>query len=93
MTVLHGSWTQSLLMLGLLTRGARCTCRSVRDSPNNHGELAAFDLLHGKLLWRRVVRAPFVGTLTVCLCVRARVRGRTDVWPPTRARAYVYVCM
>ncbi len=27
----------------------------MRDSPSNHGELAAFDLLRGKLLWRRTV--------------------------------------
>jgi hypothetical protein len=29
--------------------------RSVRDSPDSHGELAAFDLVNNKLLWRRVV--------------------------------------
>ncbi len=30
--------------------------RSVRDDPNSHGELAAYDLVAGKLLWRRQVR-------------------------------------
>lgn len=30
--------------------------RSVRDSPDNHGELGAFDLINNKLLWRRTVR-------------------------------------
>ncbi|WIA37366.1 hypothetical protein OEZ86_014294 [Tetradesmus obliquus] len=29
--------------------------RSVRDSADSHGELAAFDLMRNKLLWRRVV--------------------------------------
>jgi hypothetical protein len=29
--------------------------RSVRDSPNTHGELAAFDLVMNRLLWRRTV--------------------------------------
>eukprot|EP00775_Hariotina_reticulata_P013388 gene13388-13515_t len=29
--------------------------RSVRDNPNTDGELAAFDLVHNRLLWRRVV--------------------------------------
>lgn len=29
--------------------------RSVRDSPDNDGELAAFDLVSNRLLWRRTV--------------------------------------
>jgi len=29
--------------------------RSVRDSPTTHGELAAFDLVNNRLLWRRTV--------------------------------------
>lgn len=29
--------------------------RSVRDSPNNQGELAAYDLVNNRLLWRRTV--------------------------------------
>jgi hypothetical protein len=29
--------------------------RNVRDSPDSHGDLAAFDLVNNKLLWRRVV--------------------------------------
>lgn len=29
--------------------------RSIRDDPNSHGELAAFDLVTNRLLWRRTV--------------------------------------
>jgi hypothetical protein len=29
--------------------------RSLRDSPDNDGELAAFDLVSNRLLWRRTV--------------------------------------
>lgn len=41
--------------------------RSVRDSPDAHGELAAYDLVKGRLLWRRVVRA----WLLLLLCMQA----------------------
>jgi len=52
--------------------------RSARDDPKSNCELAAFDLLQNKLLWRREVRAAWVepytfmfNSFSLCLFVRA----------------------
>jgi hypothetical protein len=34
--------------------------RSVRDSPDSNGELAAFDLAYNQFLWRRTVSRPSI---------------------------------
>jgi outer membrane protein assembly factor BamB len=42
--------------------------RSVRDSRDNHGELAAFDLVANRLLWRRTVRVDEAPVKCVLAC-------------------------
>lgn len=45
--------------------------RSVRDSPDSNGELAAFDLAYNQFLWRRTVSRPSISWVfraSQCCC-------------------------